>query len=48
MHDGAKTGISSILKEIFDVETWGEIAIDFRSGFFMIIPEMHISIIQVA
>lgn len=34
MHDGAKTGISSILKEIFDVETWGEIAIDFSSGFF--------------
>lgn len=34
MHDGAKTGISSILKEALNVETFGEIAIDFTSGFF--------------
>ena len=34
MHDGAKTGISSILKEALSVETFGEIAIDFTSGFF--------------
>lgn len=34
MHDGTKTGISSILKEALNVETFGEIAIDFTSGFF--------------
>jgi hypothetical protein len=34
MYDGAKTGISSILKEALNVETFGEIAIDFTSGFF--------------
>lgn len=34
MHDGAKTGISSILKEALSVETLGEMAIDFTSGFF--------------
>lgn len=33
MHDGAKTGISSILKEALNVETFGEIVIDFTSGF---------------
>lgn len=34
MHDGAKTGISSILKEALSVETLGEMTIDFTSGFF--------------
>ena len=34
MHEGAKTGISSILKEALGVETLGEMAIDFTSGFF--------------
>ena len=46
VHDGAKTGFGSILKEALQAETLGEVAIDFTSVFFMIISEMHISTIQ--
>lgn len=33
LHDGTKTGISSVLKEALGLETLGEVAIDFTSGF---------------
>lgn len=33
LHDGTKTGISSVLKEALGLETIGEVAVDFTSGF---------------
>ncbi len=33
LHDGTKTGISSVLKEALCLETIGEVSVDFTSGF---------------